>query len=91
MHTPVFDGVTLAVDEALDAAVDFLGSGYTYNKVKDWYESADQLRRVRMRDNDILGRHGRGPHINLEILGPHSTKPGKTEVKGNIHIYLGGK
>ena len=38
--------------------------------------------------NDILGKHGGGPHVNFETLIPNTTKPGKMMVDRNIHIYL---
>jgi RHS repeat-associated protein len=63
------DGMQLSVDEALDAAVDFLGEGYRALP-NDRYLSADGLRQVRMAHGDIMGLHAGGPHMNFEVLRP---------------------
>jgi hypothetical protein len=79
----------IQIDDALELAEQFLGKGY-----KDMgggrFVSADGSKVVRMGDGDILGLHGtpRASHMNFEIHGPHSTKPGKTEAIVNIHLYL---
>lgn len=81
------DGTTLSTEDALNAAHEFLGDGY-----KDMgnrrYVSRDGLRQVRLGDSDILGQHGGGPHINLEILEENLARPGKMKISQNIHIYL---
>lgn len=41
-----------------------------------------------MGKNDILGKHGNGPHVNFETLIPNPNKPGKMIVERNYHIYL---
>ena len=41
-----------------------------------------------MGNNDILGKHGGGSHVNFEILEENLEKPGKQKVISNIHIYL---
>ena len=83
------DGVKLPVNAALDAAISHLGEGY-----KDMgggrFVSNDGLRQVRMGVSDITGRHGAGPHINLEWLAPNPDKPGKYMVIQNVHVYLEG-
>lgn len=84
------DGMKLHVDDALDAAVDFLGKGYK-EASNGRFLSADGLRQVRMGANDILGKHGGGPHMNFETLAPNPTKPGKNMVVDNKHIYLDGR
>lgn len=81
------NGMTMSTDDALDAAVEFLGEGYKYMG-NDRYVSADGLRQVHMKDADILGRHGGGPHMNFETLAPNPDKPGKMTIIENLHIYL---
>ena len=41
-----------------------------------------------MGDNDILGKHGGGPHMNFETMAPNPAKPGKMQVIDNMHIYF---
>ena len=41
-----------------------------------------------MGDDDILGKHGGGPHMNFETMAPNPAKPGKMQVIDNMHIYL---
>ena len=41
-----------------------------------------------MGENDILGRHGGGPHVNFEFLEPNPSKPWKMKVTIGIHIFL---
>jgi hypothetical protein len=84
------DGMTMKVDDALDAAGDFLGASYR-EMGNGRFMSADGLRQVRMGDTDILGRHGGGPHMNFETLAPNPNKPGKNMLVDNKHIYLDGK
>ena len=84
------DGTRLPVNSALDAASDFLGAGYREVSAGRFL-SADGLRAVRMGVNDILGRHGKGPHMNFETLAPNPAKPGKNVVTNNMHIYLDGQ
>jgi hypothetical protein len=50
--------------------------------------SRDGMRVVRMGINDILGKHGGGPHINLEQLVPNPAKPGKVMPSKNFHLYI---
>ena len=79
-----FENVT---DESLDTAIDFLGPGY-----KDLgggrFQSLDGSRQVRMGNNDIMGNHGGGPHINFEILGPNPRNPNRMIPTDKIHIYI---
>jgi hypothetical protein len=53
----------------LDAASDYLGEGYK-EMDKDRFVFADGERQVRIKDGDILGDYGGGPHINFEALKP---------------------
>ena len=85
----LIDGSTMKTDEVLDLATDFLGEGYTEPiKGSGRYVSKDGKRVVRMGDNDILGRHGGGSHVNFELLEPNPSKAGKMQVIKDIHIYL---
>ncbi len=75
--------------QALELGQQFLGKGYReVISGSGRYVSADGKRAFRMGVNDILGKHGGGPHVNLETLIPNTTKPGKMMVDRNIHIYL---
>lgn len=83
------DGSHMEVDDILDLATDFLGEGYTEPKPGSGrFVSRDQLRVFRMGENDILGKHGGGRHVNFETLAPNPAKPGKMQVVQNIHIYF---
>lgn len=77
----------LKTNDALDAAEDFLGKGYK-DAGNGRFISADGTKVVRMGDNDILGKHGGGPHMNFETMAPNPAKPGKMQVIDNMHIYL---
>jgi len=81
------DGMHLPVGKALDAAADFLGAGYR-EMSGGRFLSSDGLRQVRMSANDLLGKHGAGPHINLDRLAPNPAKPGKNMIVEKIHILL---
>ncbi len=83
------DGMKLPVNDALDAASEFLGKGYK-DLGNGRFVSADGTRQVRMGDSDILGHHGGGPHMNFETLAPNPAKPGKMQVVDNKHVYLDG-
>ncbi len=84
------DGTTMTTNDALDLATEFLGKGYSEPVPGSGrFVSADGTRVFRMGDNDILGRHGGGPHVNFELLEPNPSKPGKMRVKTDIHIFLG--
>ena len=63
------NGTTVSSSEALDMADDFLGSGYI-ELSPGRFVSADGLRQVRMKPDDLMGTHGGGPHINFDILLP---------------------
>ncbi len=79
----------MKVNDILDVASDFLGEGYTEpSKGSGRFVSQDGTRVFRMGENDILGRHAGGPHVNFEILAPNPDKPGKMKVILDIHIYL---
>lgn len=81
------NGSNLKTNDALDAAEDFLGKGYK-DAGNGRFISADGTKVVRMGDNDILGKHGGGPHMNFETMAPNPAKPGKMQVIDNMHIYL---
>ncbi len=83
------NGSKLKTNDALDAAEDFLGKGYK-DAGNGRFISADGTKVVRMGDNDILGKHGGGPHMNFETMAPNPAKPGKMQVIDNMHIYLEG-
>ena len=61
------NGTTVSSSEALDMADDFLGSGYI-ELSPGRFVSADGLRQVRMKPDDLMGTHGGGPRINFDIL-----------------------
>ncbi len=83
------NGKSMKVNDILDVASDFLGEGYTEpSKGSGRFVSQDGTRVFRMGENDILGRHAGGPHVNFEILAPNPDKPGKMKVILDIHIYL---
>ena len=83
------DGSSMQTDDALDLATEFLGEGYTEPVPGSGrFVSADGTRVFRMGENDILGKHGGGPHVNFEILSPNPAKPGKMRVTTDIHIFL---
>ena len=81
------NGSKLKTNDALDATEDFLGKGYK-DAGNGRFISADGTKVVRMGDNDILGKHGGGPHMNFETMAPNPAKPGKMQVIDNMHIYL---
>ncbi|MEM5774298.1 MAG: RHS repeat-associated core domain-containing protein [Anaerolineaceae bacterium] len=81
------DETELAVDDALDLAIDFLGNGYQ-DMGNGRFLSADGLRQVRMGLEDILGSHAGGPHINFENLVPKPGVPGRNLVIDIIHIFI---
>jgi hypothetical protein len=63
------DGMRMSADDALDAAVDYLGPAY-----RDLGEGRfasqtvnGRYSQVRMGEEDIRGLHGRGPRINFEV------------------------
>ena len=78
------DGVKLPVDEALDIAIEFIGENYE-DMGNCRFLSIDGTRQVRMADADLLGHHGDGPHINLDIVTP---KPNSSSRKNNIPIHI---
>ena len=85
----LIDGSSMKTSDALDLASDFLGEGYKELKSNSGrFVSADGTRVFRMGENDILGRHGGGSHVNFEFLEPNPAKPGKMQVTTDIHIFL---
>ena len=70
--------VAMYTNDALDAAIEFLGPGYS-EKSNDRFVSADGIRQVWLGHNDLLGRHAGAPHINLGYIG---------DGKYSFHIYF---
>jgi len=83
----LYDGLRTTTNNALELADRFLGIEYRMDS-PGRYISEDNLRVVRIGDNDILGKHGDGRQMNFETLGPNPQKPGKMTVIKNLHIYL---
>jgi len=81
------NGMRLHVDDALDAASQFLGEGYIEVEAGR-FVSQDGLRQVRMMNDDILGVHGGGPHMNFEVWQLRTGQPGRFVRTENIHIYF---
>lgn len=77
------DGMKMTEDESLDAATDFLGEGYKELLVKSGsrFVSKDGIRQVRMNYDDLMGFHGPGLHMNIELLQPKYK---------SIHILIKG-
>ena len=63
------NGTTLDANEALTLAEDYLGPGYR-EASPNRFVSADGKRQVRMSDDDLMGTHAGGPHINFDRLVP---------------------
>ncbi|WP_207431280.1 DUF6531 domain-containing protein [Sabulibacter ruber] len=83
------DGMKVSTDEALNLGKQFLGKGYKeVVPGSGRFVSEDGTRVFRMGDNDILGKHGGGRHVNFETLIPNVDKPGKMIVDKNLHIFL---
>ena len=81
------DGMKTTSTKALELGQEFLGKGYR-EVSPGRYVSADGKRVFRMGDNDILGKHGGGPHVNFETLKPNPNKPGKMMVDQNYHVFI---
>ena len=81
------DGMKTTSTKALELGQEFLGKGYR-EVGPGRYVSADGKRVFRMGDNDILGKHGGGPHVNFETLKPNPNKPGKMMVDQNYHVFI---
>ncbi|WP_160318372.1 RHS repeat-associated core domain-containing protein [Levilinea saccharolytica] len=80
------NGMKLSVDDALDAATQFLGPGYIEIE-PGRFVSKDGFRQVRMKSGDLAG-HGTGQsHMNFETLAV-DPKTGKKVITQNYHIYL---
>lgn len=83
------DKTLLSTNEALDAAVKWVGRGYSEDpRTKGRFISKDGERVARMGDSDITGAHGGGPHMNFEKLAPNPAKPGRYMVTENRHVYI---
>ena len=74
------NSVAMDPSDALDTAIDFLGSGYVeaYPPGSGRFVSGDGLRQVRIGYDDLLGLHAGAPHMNFEFIG-HSA---------SFHVYL---
>ncbi len=83
----LIDGSRLSINDALDAAQEFLGKNTDMGNGR--FVSADGLRQVRMGDTDILGTHAGGSHMNFEVLAP-DPRTGRLRPVHNIHIFLEG-
>ena len=81
------DGMKTTSTKALELGQEFLGKGYR-EVGPGRYVLADGKRVFRMGDNDILGKHGGGPHVNFETLKPNPNKPGKMMVDQNYHVFI---
>ena len=81
------DGMKTTSTKALELGQEFLGKGYR-EVGPGRYVSADGKRVFRMGDNDILGKHGGGPHVNFETLKPNPNKPGKMMVDQIYHVFI---
>ena len=81
------DGMKTTSTKDLELGQEFLGKGYR-EVGPGRYVSADGKRVFRMGDNDILGKHGGGPHVNFETLKPNPNKPGKMMVDQNYHVFI---
>ena len=81
------DGMKTTSTKALELGQEFLGKGYR-EVGPGRYVSADGKRVFRMGDNDILGKHGGGPHVNFETLKPNPNKPGKMMDDQNYHVFI---
>lgn len=85
---PPPDNSDMHINDVLDAASAFLGAGYSeIPPGSGRFVSADGTRVVRMKDSDITGRHGRGPHANFETL-ECDPKTGRMRVVDNRHVYF---
>jgi hypothetical protein len=83
------DGMKCSTSEALELGQQFLGKSYKEVVANTGrYVSSDGKRAFRMGVNDILGKHGGGPHVNFETLTQNSSKLNKMIVERNYHIYL---
>jgi hypothetical protein len=69
---------SLTVNEALDAAVNFLGPGYTElgRRGSGVFRSADGTRQFRIDKNSVLGNHAPNvPHVHFEMYAPGARSP----------------
>lgn len=82
----ITNGMKVSETEALEIGEKFLGKGYK-EIGNGRFVSEDGTRVFRMGNNDITGKHGGGPHVNLETLIENPNKPGKMKVETNIHVY----
>ncbi|MCL2049744.1 MAG: DUF6531 domain-containing protein [Defluviitaleaceae bacterium] len=90
-NVPLTNGSRMTTSNALDAASDYLGSGYS-DMGGGRFVSADRTRQVRFTNSDLtpINNHAGAPHMNFETLVPNPRKPGGVipDPTKNIHIYL---
>ena len=72
------NGTTLESSDALSLAENYLGPDY-HEASPGRFVSFDGTRQVRLLENDLLGTHAGGPHINFDRLVP-SYK--------SVHVYF---
>ena len=79
----------IAIDEALDSAIEVLGENPS-ELADGVFLSADGRYLVRMTDSDLEGRHGGGPHINVERGYLRTKANGRPQFKSleNKHVFL---
>jgi RHS repeat-associated protein len=83
------DGMKCSTKQALETGEKFLGKGYKeVISGSGRYVSADGKRIFRMGVNDIMGKHGGGPHVNFETLIQSPVMPNKMIIDKKMHIYL---
>ena len=82
------DGMEMGVDDALNAATDFLGNGYK-EVGPGRFVSDDGLRQVKMTADDLatVNNHAGKPHINFEVKIPKSGQPGRYTNR-NYHVFI---
>jgi hypothetical protein len=68
-QTPPKNGLTTDSSSALDLASEYLGPNYI-DAGSGRFISKDGMRQVRLGENDLMGVHGGGPHINFDRLFP---------------------
>ena len=69
---------SMTADDLIDFMLRFIGSGYT--EESPWrFVSADKMFQIRMGNDDLLGTHAGGPHVNFNLLVPKYQ---------NVHVYI---
>ena len=83
----VKDGMKTTSSHVLELGESFLGKGYMEMQ-PGRFVSADKMRVFRMGDNDILGKHAGGPHVNIEVYSPNPMSPQKMKRIKNVHVFF---